>query len=212
MWSHVGAFGCVRTRDDLVRRAPSGGAGRNGWLLAAGLSRPNSCYLTVGVFWVFASFVVAVIRPRLADVAIPVAQRAVACALAHHMLAGFQGLDSERGVLVEAVGEDHRVDVVLEETVVIGVGRHTVTLARFAQAILLRVAQCHQFHARQVGGPIRKRLPPAHADHANPDGLCCPFLLSCHKLPFATSVERLGSRVSERSEDILWNPWLGFGF
>jgi hypothetical protein len=87
--------------------------------------------------------------------------------LAHHMLARVECAHREGRVLVEVVREDHRVHVMAEELVEVGVSRDPELLPGLLELFLPRVAERDQFHAQMRTRAAREASPAPHSDHAN---------------------------------------------
>ena len=92
-------------------------------------------------------------------------ERVAGGAFAHHMLARVQRLDGEGGVLVEVVGQDHGVQIVLQEFVVVGVGGHVEFLGHGPEPFLPGVADRHQLHAYR-SGRLHERPAATNTDYA----------------------------------------------
>ena len=85
-------------------------------------------------------------------------------ALTHHVHARLKGFDRKGCMLVKIVGQNHRVHIVLEETVIIDVGWDIQGLAFIGQSLLPNIANRNQFHTGCLGGSHKGPTAP-HTDH-----------------------------------------------
>ncbi len=161
----------------LARRQPQARVGRHGVIvLALGVGDAADLAGPVQPAHLLAEDRVAVVLGQHVDAAGALhrpAERhalrdgAVGRRLAEDVLAGVQGLDRERPVLVEVVGQDHRVQVVLQERVVVRVGGDPAGPAGRLQPLLPHVADGDQLHPHGVRGALDEALAAADSDHAD---------------------------------------------
>jgi hypothetical protein len=68
------------------------------------------------------------------------------------VLAGVERFDGKGSVLVEEVGQDDGIHVVLEELVVVGVGGDVVFLTDFVELFFPDIAKGDELHAHVLAG------------------------------------------------------------